>query len=96
MADNEPRTEVVAPDAVDRALKTYLAAGGKDDPRMRAALKAALVDKTFRIGDEVMGDEGGLVGVIIEIHGDEAVISWARGQSSEPVSALEHVPEEPT
>lgn len=95
MASDEPRTEVVAPDVVDRALKTYLAAGGKDDPRMRAALKAALVDKTFRIGDEVMGEDGGLVGVIIEIHGEEAVISWARGKSREPVSTLEHVPEEP-
>lgn len=95
MTETDPRTEVVAPDAVERALRSYRDAGGKDDPNARAALEAALADQTFRIGDEVMRDEGGLVGVIIEIHGDEAVISWARGNSSEPVEELEHVPDAP-
>ena len=95
MAESEPRTEVVENGAVDRAMQASRAAGGRDNPHLRDRLKAALVDRTFKIGDEVMGEDGGLVGIIIEIHGQEAVISWARGKSSEPVSELEHVPDAP-
>ncbi len=87
----EPKTEVVSQDAVDRALDAYRQSGGRHEG-MRESLRAALADGTFKIGDEVIGPDGGVAGVIIEIHDDEAVISWeTRGKSSEPVDTLEHV-----
>lgn len=95
-SSSQPRTRAMKDDAVNRALEAYRKAGGRDDAGARAALKAALDENTFRVGDEVMTDQGAMVGVIIEIHDDAAVISWSmRGTSSEPVDALEHVPREP-
>jgi len=77
---------------VDRALTGYRKAGGRDEAGMRAALQAALDHSHFQIGDEVICHHGSLVGVIIEIHGGDAVISWStRGKSSEPIENLEHV-----
>ena len=96
MQDTEPRTEVVASNTFDRALASYRTAGGKNEAGLRDRLQAALANGTFKIGDEVICQEGGLAGVIIEIHGQDAVISWsARGKSSEPVSNLEHVEHKP-
>lgn len=95
MTHTEPRTKVVSQDVVERALASYRSAGGKDEHGMRGTLQSALQEGTFRIGDEVICHAGGLAGVIIEIHGQDAVISWAsRGKSSEPVNSLEHVDHE--
>jgi hypothetical protein len=89
---SEPKTEVVSQDAVGRALDAYRKAGGQPDGGMRESLRAALAEGTFKIGDEVIGPDGGVAGVIIEIHDDEAVISWeTRGNSSESVDTLAHV-----
>lgn len=87
MSDQAKATQ----DVVNRALAAYRKAGGQDEARMRTALHTAL-EGDFAIGDEVICHHGSLVGVIIEIHNDQAVISWStRGKSMEPVTNLEHV-----
>jgi hypothetical protein len=68
--------------SIERSVAGYLAAGGTDEPGIRARLQAAHDDETFAVGDEVVCAQGSLTGVVVSISGGDALISWAcRGKS---------------
>ncbi|MFO1151090.1 MAG: preprotein translocase subunit YajC [Alsobacter sp.] len=82
----------LTPAMVEKAIGAYRAAGGEHEETIRDALEAALELETFQVGDEVICGHGNVLGVVLSINCDEAVISWAcRGKSTEKLSDLEHV-----
>ena len=79
---------------IAKAVAAYRATVGADDACIRAALKAALEEENFEVGDQVTCEHGSVSGVILSIVGDEALISWScRGKSTAKLSNLEHTGE---
>ena len=71
-----------------------------DDHETECPTEAALVEKVkdagfvgeeFHVGDEVVSTCGSVIGFVLSVEGEEALISWAcRGKSLERIENLTH------
>jgi hypothetical protein len=81
--------------SIERAVAGYPAAGGTDEPGMRAALEAAHDEESLAVGDEVICARASLIGSVVSIEGADAIIARAcRGKSIGHATGLTHIAHE--
>lgn len=78
---------------VSNIMASFRAAGlPADEACIRKAVEHAIVQDTFRVGEEVTCHNGCVTGYIVAIDGDLAQIAWyGRGRSTTPLTELDHL-----
>ena len=79
-----------------RAIEDHSTDCPKEASLVETVKNAGFVGEEFHVGDEVMSACGSVVGVVLSISGEDALISWAcRGKSVEHLVDLTHADHAP-
>jgi hypothetical protein len=80
-------------DMVLRAIESHSTDCPKEATLVETVKDVGFIGEEFHVGDEVTSTCGSVVGVVLSITGEDALISWScRGKSVEHLVDLTHVP----
>jgi hypothetical protein len=78
-------------DMVARSIEDHSTDCPNEAALVETVKEAGFIGEEFHVGDEVISSCGSVVGFILSIEGDQALISWlSRGKSVENVNTLTH------